>query len=85
MLAEPTVSGVTYLDMLKLFQEPQLIQDQVIDTVVYQQDRAPPLFANIVHDHLNEVFRNRWIGPSSSRIWAPCSPDLTPPDFFVWV
>ena len=78
MFAKPTVSGVTHLDMLKLSLQPQMIQDQVIHTVVYQQYGAPPHFANIVRDHLNRVFPNRWIGRSSPRIWAPRSPDLTP-------
>ena len=84
MFAEPTVSGVTYLDMLLLFLEPQLIQDQAIDTVVCQQDGASPHLANIVRNHLNEVFTNKWIGRGSPRIWVPRSPDLTPLHFFAW-
>ena len=61
-----------------------MIEDQVIETVMYQRGGAPPHFSNIVRDHLNEVFPNRWIGRGSPRIWAPRSPDLTSLDFFAW-
>ena len=33
---------------------------------------------------LNEHFPQRWIGRRGAIEWPPRSPDMTPPDFFVW-
>ncbi|KAJ4426428.1 hypothetical protein ANN_27242 [Periplaneta americana] len=50
-----------------------------------QQDGAPPHFANMVRTFLDEQFPARWIGRGSPYItWPARSPDLTPPDFFLW-
>lgn len=84
MFRENTVTGGTYLDMLEQFLEPQLQQDGILGTVVYQQDGAPPHFALQVREYLNRTFPNRWIGRASPRLWAARSPDLTPMDFFLW-
>lgn len=84
MFAEQTITGDMYLDMLQLFLHPQLLQDGIIDTVVLQQDGAPPHFALTVRAYLNDMFPNRWIGRASPRMWAPRSPDFTPLDFFAW-
>ena len=83
MFAEPTVTGITYLDLLQQFLEPQLIQDGILDSVVYQQDGKPPHFALIVWNYLTDTFPGRWIGRASLRLWASCLPDLTPMDFFA--
>ena len=48
MFSEPTVTGVTYLDLLQQFLKTQSIQDGILNSVVYQQDGAPPHFALIV-------------------------------------
>ncbi|KAJ4440170.1 hypothetical protein ANN_08308 [Periplaneta americana] len=49
------------------------------------QDGAPPHFANMVRTFLDEQFPARWIGRGSPYItWPARSPDLTPPDFFLW-
>ncbi|PSN58023.1 hypothetical protein C0J52_02021 [Blattella germanica] len=84
MFQEPTVTGVTYLEMLQQFLEPQLTQDGVLHSVVFQQDGAPPHFALCVRAYLNETFPGRWIGRAAPRMWAPRSPDITPLDFFAW-
>ncbi|KAJ4448792.1 hypothetical protein ANN_00183 [Periplaneta americana] len=84
MFAEQTITGDIYLDMLQLFLHPQLLRDGIIDTVVLQQDGAPPHFALTVRAYLNDMFPNRWIGRASPRIWTPRSPDFTPLDFFAW-
>ncbi|EFN61939.1 hypothetical protein EAG_00101, partial [Camponotus floridanus] len=49
-----------------------------------QQDGAPPHYARIVRDFLNERFNNRWIGRGGPIAWPPRSPDLTSPDFYLW-
>ncbi|KAJ9592346.1 hypothetical protein L9F63_001115 [Diploptera punctata] len=84
MFMENTITGTTYLDMLQQFLQPQLEDDGILGSVVFQQDGAPPHFARIVRDYLHEVFPGRWIGRGSVRMWAPRSPDLTPLDFFAW-
>ena len=84
MFSEPTITGITYLDLLQQFMEPQLKHDGILDSVVYQQDGAPPHFALIVRNYLTDIFPGRWIGCASLRLWAPRSPDLTPKDFFAW-
>ena len=83
MFAAPTVTG-TYLDLLQQFLEPQLIQDSILDSVVYQQDGAPPHFALFLRNCLNGTFPGRRIGRASPRLLVPRSPDLTPMDFFAW-
>ena len=83
MFAEPTVTDITYLDLLQQFLEPRLIQYGILDSVVYQQDGVPPHFALIVRNHLTDTFPGKWIGRASLRLWAPCSPNLTPKDFFA--
>ncbi|KAJ4427656.1 hypothetical protein ANN_25304 [Periplaneta americana] len=78
--AEKTVTANTYLDMLQLYAVPQLP-----DGAIFQQDGAPPHFANMVRTFLDEQFPARWIGRGSPYItWPARSPDLTPPDFFLW-
>ena len=84
MFAEGTITGNTYLDMLRDFLEPQLEQDGILDSVVFQQDGAPPHFALAVRAYLNQRFPNRWIGRGSPRTWPSRSPDLMPLDFFAW-
>ena len=84
MFIEKTVTGNVYLDMLEQFLEPQLISDGIMDTVVFQQDGAPPHFAITVRDYLNQDFPARWIGRAAPMKWPPRSPDLTPLDIFAW-
>ncbi|KAJ4431491.1 hypothetical protein ANN_20089 [Periplaneta americana] len=55
--AEKTVTANTYLDMLQLYAVPQLP-----DGAIFQQDGAPPHFANMVRTFLDEQFPARWIG-----------------------
>ncbi|CAG9792705.1 unnamed protein product [Diatraea saccharalis] len=48
-----------------------------------QLDGAPAHFATNVRSHLNENYP-MWIGRGGTIAWPPCSPDLTPLDFFLW-
>ena len=77
--AEKTVTGTTYLDMLENYAIPQLPNE-----FFFQQDGAPPHYANEVRNYLNNQFPNKWIGRSGPIEWPPRSPDLTPLDFFLW-
>ncbi|KAE8747084.1 hypothetical protein FOCC_FOCC006222 [Frankliniella occidentalis] len=50
----------------------------------FQQDGAPPHWLLAVRAHLNQVYPQRWIGRDGPVAWPARSPDLTPPDFFLW-
>ena len=39
---------------------------------------------SIVKYVLSDIFQDRLIGKVFSIIWTPCSPDLTPIDFWLW-
>ena len=54
------------------------------DEILFQQDGAPPHFANVIRDKLNTELPVRWIGRRGSVEWPARSPDLTPLDFFFW-
>ena len=51
--------------------------------IVFQQDGAPPHWATVVRDYLEDTFDGNWCGRSGPIIWPPNSPDLNPPDFFL--
>ena len=85
--AEPTVTGINYLDMLQLWLMPQLQEDS--EDLIFQQDGAPPHLHFDVRAHLNANLPGRWIGRPSHNdspllTWPPLSPDLTSCDFFLW-
>lgn len=53
--------------------------------LIYQHDGAPPHRQGHVVACLNQMFPNRWIGNNSPwRRWPARSPDLTPPDFWLF-
>jgi Helix-turn-helix domain (DUF4817) len=83
---EPTVQWKNYLDMLEQYAIPQLMQaeEEWGYEVLFQQDGAPPHWAREVRRCLDNIFPNRWIGRDGPISWAPRSPDLTPPDYFLW-
>ena len=79
--AEATVTGPVCLDMLEQFLEPQLLTDDILDTVVFQQDGAPCHYAITGRDYLDRRFPVRWVSRGGTQPWAARSPDLTPSDF----
>ena len=52
--------------------------------MIFQQDGAPPHYANVVRDALNEKLPGRWMGRRGPIEWPARSPDLSPLDFFLW-
>lgn len=50
----------------------------------FQHDGAPPHFSLAVREHLNQSYREHWIGRGGPVAWPARSPDLTPLDFFLW-
>lgn len=73
------VNGNNYLNMLRE------IVPELNENTIWMQDGAPAHYHRQVVEYLNSVFPNRWIGRRGSYLeWPPRSPDLTPPDFFLW-
>ena len=50
----------------------------------FQQDGATPHTANITMEWLNHRFPDRLISRRREPQWSPHSPDLNPPDFYLW-
>lgn len=86
---EGTVNQDSYLRMINEWLVPQLRARGILDTVILQQDGAPPHFALSVRRRLNELLPDRWIGRGSANCpspmpWPPRSPDLTTADNALW-
>ena len=79
---EKSITAQIYLDLLTEYVSPQLEQYQL--QVIFQQDGAPPHWGLQVHQFLNDIFPERWIGLDGPIPWAPRSPDITPLDVFLW-
>jgi hypothetical protein len=46
--------------------------------------RVPPHWALTVREFLDDTYKNHWCGLDGPVPWLANSPDLKPPDFFVW-
>ena len=79
-----TVKATDYLVMLQTFFVPELKRRRCFSRAFFQQDGAPPHWSTNVREFLNNTFPQRWIGRGGWVSWAPRSPDLAPPDFFLW-
>ena len=77
---ETTVNSCTYLDMLENYFLPR-VQDE---ESYFQHDGAPAHYGKDVRTWLDQNFAGKWFGRRGSVEWPPRSPDLTPPDFFLW-
>lgn len=80
------LNGATYLEFL---QEslPALLERvplNIRQRMWYQHDGAPAHYTRNVREYLQQIFQGRVIGRGATIPWPPRSPDLTPPDFFVW-
>lgn len=66
---------------------PQLLENLPLllrAQMYFMHDGAPPHFSIMARDHLNNTYRNRWIGRGGPVSWPPRSPDLNPLDFYLW-
>ena len=79
-----TVTGERYLDKLRNVIVPALKQRPDFNNLYFQQDGAPPHYATVVRNLLDETFPDKWIGRRGPIEFPPRSPDITPMDFFVW-
>ncbi|KAI6661982.1 hypothetical protein LOD99_9652 [Oopsacas minuta] len=50
----------------------------------FQQDGAGPHTANVSIEWLKQHFKKRIVSRRCQIEWAPYSPDLNPPDFYLW-
>lgn len=81
------LTGQGYLDFLQhdlpTFLDELDLDHHQRDSVIFQQDGAPPHFSNDVRQFLTENYPT-WIGRGGPVPWPARSPDLSPLDFFVW-
>ena len=50
----------------------------------FQQDRTTPHRANVTPEWINQCFSQRLVSRRRDPEWYPHSPNLNPPDFFLW-
>ena len=81
---DDTVNGENYLSMLQQFFIPEIRKLHKLQSIIFQQDGAPPHFSVDVRHYLDSRFPNRWIGRGDAVRWAPRSPHLIPLDFYLW-
>ena len=82
-----TVNGARYRIMLQTFFFPQLkalVGKNKRSQQWYQQDGATAHTANNTLDVLRNTFGDRLISLRTEKEWPPYSPDLNPPDFYLW-
>lgn len=80
-----SINGTRYLQMLREKVIPCLLEHNVLDTVTFMQDGAPPHIKVDVKEFLRRTFtEERLIGRHFTTEWPPRSPDLTPLDFWLW-
>ena len=83
--AAVTVTKERYVEVLKTFKsELQTLYPSLMSKFWFQQDGASPHTSNLSLDWLKENFGGRVISLKTDFEWAPHSPDLSPPDFFLW-
>lgn len=84
---ENTLNAERYLNFLQTnFQNfvDEKIPLAELETLWFQHDGAPPHNGINVCEFLNHEFPDRWIGNRGVVRWPARSPDLTPPDYFLW-
>lgn len=86
VIMPPRLNGAAYLDFLQNTL-PLVMEDvplAIRRELWFQHDGAPAHFSRAVREHLNNTYRECWIGRGGHVAWPPRSPDLTPMDFFLW-
>lgn len=80
------LNGNRFLDFIRNIL-PVLLENVPLETrrnMFLQLDGCPAHYLIQVREHLNETYRNRWIGRGSLFPWPARSPDLTCLDFYLW-
>ncbi len=52
--------------------------------LIFQQDGAPPHYAAVICQYLDQTFPGQSIRRRRAIEWPPRSPDLSPLNFFFW-
>lgn len=78
---ETSVNQENYLEMLKIFFWPKILNTPDYKKYYFQQDGATPHTAISVQTWLSGKFGKKFIDKDS---WPPRSPDLNPCDFYLW-
>ena len=81
---EDTVTGESYIDMLKRFYFPHDKRQGNLDQVVFQQDDASVHVAGQVKEFLDDTFGTRIISRGFDYEWPPYCLDLSPLVYFLW-
>ena len=83
--AAVTVTKEHYVEVLKTFKsEFQTLYSLLMTKFWFQQDGASSHISNLSRDWLKENFEGQVISLKTDFEWVPHSPDLSPPDFFLW-
>jgi len=78
-----TVNGERYRAMIRDFLMPK-VEENEMQGYWFQQDGATAHTSLETMNLLQQIFPNRIISKNGDFAWPPRSPDLTPPDFFLW-
>jgi hypothetical protein len=81
---DDTVNSANYCAMLRETIITEIKQKYRGEEVWFQHDGAPAHTAQQTTELLNQHFPGKWVGINGPTQWPPRSPDLTPPDFFLW-
>lgn len=81
-LENKSVTADSYKKMLRYFLFPKL--RGYAQSLIFQQDGAPPHHAHVVLNHLDQKLRTRWTGKYVSTTWQTRSPHLSPCNFSLW-
>lgn len=76
---EETINSIRYCNIIDQFYAE--LNDQERQTCWLQQDSATSHTSNYTMNHLTTLFNDRII---KKDLWPPRSPDLTPPDYFLF-
>lgn len=78
-----TVNGERYRAMIKDIVMPIVRRNGLVN-YWFQQDGATCHTARATINFLRPLFPGRLVSKNGDYDWPPRSPDLTPPDFFLW-
>jgi hypothetical protein len=78
------VTSKSYTEMLLSYFLPETVKFHSEINFFFQQDGAPAHTAKTTKELLDQLLPEQWIGLGGPLSWPPRSPDLTPPDFFLW-
>lgn len=80
-----TVNTERYVAMLEGFLAPELENSRIVNSRTwFQQDGATCHTSNDSMAVVKQMFPGRLISKRGDIPWPPRSPDVTPPDFFLW-